>query len=72
MKIVPGFYTHYKGGRYEVIGTALHSESLEEMVLYRPLYGEARLWVRPASMWFETVQTTNGPQPRFAPDEAGL
>ena len=63
--IKPGRYKHYKGNMYEVIGIAKHSETLEEMVVYRALYGDGCLWVRPASMWEETV-TVNGVQnPRF-------
>ena len=54
--IKKGIYRHYKGGRYEVIGVARHSETLEEMVVYRALYGEGGLWVRPASMWNEWVE----------------
>ena len=54
--IETGIYRHFKGGRYEVIGVAKHSESLEEMVVYRALYGEGGLWVRPASMWNEWVE----------------
>ena len=50
-----GRYHHFKGGEYEVIGIARHSETREEMVVYRALYGEGGLWVRPASMWAETV-----------------
>ena len=50
-----GRYRHFKGGEYEVIGIARHSETREEMVVYRALYGEGGLWVRPASMWEETV-----------------
>lgn len=53
--IRPGRYRHFKGNEYEVIGTARHSETLEEMVVYRALYGEFGLWVRPARMWNETV-----------------
>ena len=51
MQILPGKYRHFKGGLYEVIGMASHSETLEEMVVYRALYGEGGLWVRPATMW---------------------
>ena len=51
----PGRYRHYKGGLYEVIGTARHSETLEPMTIYRALYGEQGLWVRPASMFAERV-----------------
>ena len=50
-----GRYRHFKGGEYEVIGVARHSETREDMVVYRALYGEGGLWVRPASMWAETV-----------------
>ena len=56
MDIRPGIYRHFKGNRYEVLGTALHSETLEPMVVYRALYGDQKLWVRPAYMWLETVQ----------------
>ena len=54
--IQPGRYRHFKGKEYQVIGTARHSETLEEMVVYRALYGEGGLWVRPASMWSEPVE----------------
>ena len=54
--IKPGKYRHFKGKEYEVLGVATHSESLERMVVYRQLYGEGGLWVRPASMWNETVE----------------
>lgn len=53
--IRPGRYRHFKGGEYEVLYTATHSETLEPMVVYRALYGERGVWVRPASMWNETV-----------------
>ena len=53
--ITPGRYRHYKGKDYEVIGIARHSETLEPMVVYRALYGEGGIWVRPAQMWNETV-----------------
>ena len=56
MEIRPGKYRHFKGGLYEVIGMAKHSETGEEMVVYRALYGEHGLWVRPARMWNETVE----------------
>ena len=55
-EIKPGRYLHFKGNEYEVIGTAKHTETLEEVVVYRALYGEGKLWVRPASMWNETVE----------------
>ena len=55
MEIKPGKYRHFKGNYYEVIGVARHSETMEEMVVYRALYGEHGLWVRPAAMWTETI-----------------
>ena len=55
-EIKPGRYLHFKGNEYEVIGTAKHTETLEEVVVYRALYGEGKLWVRPAAMWNETVE----------------
>ena len=60
-----GRYRHFKGGEYEVIGIARHSETREEMVVYRALYGEYGLWVRPASMWEETVTRDGKTCPRF-------
>ncbi len=54
--IKPGKYRHFKGGEYEVLFTAKHSETLEEMVVYKALYGEMGCWVRPAAMWNETVE----------------
>ena len=62
----PGLYRHYKGLMYEVVGTARHSESLEPMTLYRALYGERGLWVRPAAMFNEEVVIDGLRQPRFA------
>ncbi len=61
-----GRYRHYKGNEYEVIGIAKHSETLEPMVVYRPLYGEGGLWVRPAAMFAENVIIDGKTQPRFA------
>ena len=63
----PGRYRHYKGMLYEVLGTVRHSETLEPMTLYRALYGEHGLWVRPAAMFSESVTTDGVHQPRFAP-----
>ena len=62
----PGVYRHYKGLMYEVVGTVRHSESLEPMTLYRALYGERGLWVRPAAMFSEEVVIDGVRQPRFA------
>ena len=53
--IRPGRYRHFKGNEYEVLYTAKHSETLEPMVVYRALYGERGVWVRPVSMWNEIV-----------------
>ncbi len=61
----PGLYRHHKGGEYEVIGTARHSETLEPMTLYRALYGQRGLWVRPAAMFNETVAIDGVARPRF-------
>ena len=55
-EIKTGKYRHFKGNEYEVIGVASHSETLEPMVVYRALYGEGGLWVRPAVMWNDTVE----------------
>lgn len=63
--VKPGRYRHFKGGEYEVIGTARHSETMEELVVYRALYGEGGLWVRPAAMWNESVEREDGRVPRF-------
>lgn len=54
--ITPGRYRHFKGKEYEVLGVARHSETEEELVVYRALYGDFGLWVRPVSMWNETVE----------------
>ena len=61
-----GQYRHYKGLRYEVIDTVRHSETLEPMTLYRALYGEHGLWVRPAAMFAEDVVIDGVRQHRFA------
>lgn len=63
--IQPGRYRHYKGREYEVIGTARHSETEEEFVVYRALYGEHGLWVRPRTMWDERVRREDDDGPRF-------
>ena len=66
MDIKPGIYRHYKGNNYEVIGLAKHSEDESELVVYRPLYGEGKLWVRPLEMFIELVEVEGSMQPRFA------
>lgn len=68
--IKPGRYRHFKGNEYEVIGTARHSEALEEMVVYRALYDDGGLWVRPAAMWSEMVERDGYCGPRFIPEDA--
>ncbi|WP_409969461.1 DUF1653 domain-containing protein [Bengtsoniella intestinalis] len=60
-----GKYRHFKGGEYELLGTVTHSETMETMVLYRALYGENGLWVRPVAMWEELVEHNGVTQPRF-------
>ncbi len=61
-----GHYRHYKGGEYEVVGVARHSETLEALVLYRPLYNQSGLWVRPHAMFFAQVTVDGRSMPRFA------
>ena len=63
--IKPGRYRHFKGGEYEVIGLAKHSETHEPMVVYRALYGECGLWVRPQEMFAETVERDGKTVRRF-------
>ncbi len=67
MEIKPGKYRHFKGNEYEVLGTARHSETEEELVVYRALYGAGGLWVRPVSMWNETVERDGQTFRRFTP-----
>lgn len=64
-EIRPGLYRHYKGNDYRVLFLARHSETEEWMVVYQALYGERGLWVRPASMWNETVERDRRSLPRF-------
>ena len=63
--ITSGIYEHFKGGRYEMIGVAQHSETLEEYVVYRHLEGEPDLWIRPAAMFAESVMVNGKEVPRF-------
>ena len=63
--IKPGRYRHFKGNEYEVIGTARHSETLEELVVYRALYDNGGLWVRPAAMWDEEIERDGRTVRRF-------
>ncbi len=63
--IRPGRYRHFKGGEYEVLGIARHSEDESPMVVYRPLYNDSGLWVRPADMWNETVVRDGRTYTRF-------
>ena len=70
-----GIYRHYKGKLYELVDVANHSETLEKMVVYRALYGEKELWVRPASMWNEKVNVDGKEVVRFeyiGKDEAAI
>ena len=65
MELKKGKYRHFKGKEYELIGVASHSETLEPMVVYRALYGEGGLWVRPAAMWTEHIDREDYYGPRF-------
>jgi hypothetical protein len=65
MEITAGKYRHYKGGEYEVFFVARHSETEEEVVVYRTLYGDFSYWVRPLEMFLENVEIAGVPQPRF-------
>ena len=65
MDIKPGRYRHFKGNEYRVLYLARHSETLEPMVVYQALYGEHGIWVRPASMWNETVERSGQRLRRF-------
>jgi len=75
---IPGRYRHYKGAEYQVLGHATHSETEETLVLYRALYGEHGLWVRPETLFLEPVSVNGAPAPRFelieaaAPDEISI
>lgn len=67
-----GRYRHYKGGEYEVLGVVRHSETLEPLVLYRALYGERGLWVRPHAMFFGSIEVDGVRRPRFAAVQPGI
>jgi hypothetical protein len=60
-----GKYEHFKGKQYEVLGIALHSETLEEFVVYKALYGEYKTWIRPYGMFFEEIERDGKKMPRF-------
>ncbi len=60
-----GFYEHYRGKRYEVFGVGKHSETLEEFVVYRALYGDRDIWIRPLEMFMEEVEIDGAKKPRF-------
>lgn len=65
MRLEKGKYRHYKGNMYEVLATAQHSETEEWMVVYKTLYGEESVWVRPYEMFIETVEVNGLEKPRF-------
>ncbi len=65
-KVKPGIYRHYKGKTYQVIGEAIHSETLEPVIVYRALYGEYGLWVRPKAMFCEHILLDGRNVPRFS------
>ena len=69
--IKPGRYRHYKGKDYDVLGVARHSETEEEYVVYRQLYGEGGLWIRPTEMFLESVTVDGTSMPRFRRLEEG-
>ncbi|MDB6051940.1 MAG: TonB box-like [Pseudomonas sp.] len=66
MQLQPGLYRHYKGPEYRVFSIARHSETEEEVVFYQALYGDYGLWVRPLSMFLESVEVDGEQVPRFA------
>ena len=65
MTVDPGRYRHFKGNEYQVLGLATHSETREPLVLYRPLYGDGGLWVRPLAMFFDLIDRDGYRGPRF-------
>lgn len=64
--VLPGVYRHHKGQQYEVLGVARHSETEEEVVVYRALYGDRGLWIRPLAMFIENVEKRGVSVPRFS------
>ena len=64
-----GKYRHFKGNLYELIGIAHHSETMEEMAVYRALYGDRGLWVRPLHMWNDHIERDDYSGPRFVPHD---
>ena len=64
--IRPGKYKHFKGGEYELLFVAWHSETLEPMAVYRALYGDGEIWVRPASMWSDVIERDGKKHARFS------
>jgi hypothetical protein len=65
MTVKTGLYEHYKGNKYQVIDVATHSETEEKLVVYRPMYGDMALWVRPLAMFVESVEIDGKATPRF-------
>lgn len=63
--LAPGRYRHYKGGEYEVLAVARHSETLEALVVYRPLYNDSGWWVRPFAMFTGSLEVDGVQRPRF-------
>lgn len=72
LDVSPGHYRHYKGRDYQVLGVARHSETGEPMVVYRCLYGDYSLWVRPLAMFLETVNVAGKTVPRFARSDVAV
>lgn len=64
-RVATGRYRHYKGNEYEVLGTGTHTETGEHFVVYKALYGDGRMWLRPVSMFLETVVVDGSTLPRF-------
>ncbi len=71
MTVSPGRYRHFKGGEYDVVGVATHSETHEPLVVYRPLYGTGGLWVRPLALFADPVERDGYRGPRFVKIDDG-